>query len=86
MQKKYLNLRGISEILSEKEMRNVVGASSGTGSYSDKIACYVLEKRGNTNVQIDSYWCDDSYTKCQADCESKHTLPEWCACGYVPMG
>jgi len=31
MKKKYLSLRGISEILSEKEMRNVVGASS-TGS------------------------------------------------------
>jgi len=33
MEKKYLNLRGISEILSEKEMRKVVGASGGgTGS------------------------------------------------------
>jgi len=34
MEKKYLNLRGISEILSEKEMRKVVGASGDTGSGS----------------------------------------------------
>ena len=32
MEKKYLNLRGISEILSEKEMRSVVGSSGGSGS------------------------------------------------------
>jgi len=32
MEKRYLSLRGIAEILSEKEMRKVVGASGGTGS------------------------------------------------------
>jgi len=34
MEKKYLNLRGITEILSEKEMRNVIGSSGGAGSGS----------------------------------------------------
>jgi len=50
MQKKYLNLRGISEILSEKEMRNVVGASSGTGSLFETVftACADRQTCGGT--------------------------------------
>jgi len=32
MEKKYLNLKGITEILSEKELRKVIGASGGSGS------------------------------------------------------
>jgi len=50
MEKKYLNLRGISEILSEKEMRNVVGASGG-GTGSGFGPC--------CRCDVTAYICDD---------------------------
>jgi len=48
MEKKYLNLRGISEILSEKELRNVVGACGGTGSGVSLVYCSRTCKNGTT--------------------------------------
>jgi len=39
MKKKLLNLRGISDILSDKEMKNVVGGSGGTGSGDEPKPC-----------------------------------------------
>ena len=78
MKLKKINLRGVSEILSEKELKNVLGGTV----YSDKIACYVIEN----NVQVDSYWCDDDKATCESDCKKANPSPKKCNCGYVPIG
>jgi|GEM_PF-2680682 len=57
MKKKLLNLRGISDILSEKEMKNVVGGSSGAGSGSSGY-CFQCS-------QSPVHWkCTSSYNSC----------------------
>ena len=65
MEKKYLSLRGIKEILSEKELRSVVGGSTGSGS------------GGNVKCQIE-YNCEViaivecvgmSFEECQESCD-----------------
>ena len=51
---KKINLNGISEILSEKELKNVMGGSGGSGTCS-KNNCVT---KGTTNVvcyKIDGY-------------------------------
>jgi len=60
MKKKLLNLRGISDILSEKEMKNVVGGSSGTGSV-DMTLIYCKRWKGKDVVYFNNRGWDMAY-------------------------
>ena len=65
---KKLNLRGISEILSEKELKNVMGGSSGYGwCYSPEDICTV--------TCSDGYSTSSPYVSCQdlANSACRHT-------------
>ena len=72
MKKKLLNLRGISDILSEKEMKYVVGGSSGAGSGNARFECTYGTASGVPHT-----------TSCTWDFEGAYLICDfWTLAGY----
>ena len=44
---KKINLKGISEVLTEKELKNVMGGSTTCSSCSSNYSCTVMGRSGN---------------------------------------
>jgi len=58
---KKINLRGLNEVLSEKELKNVMGGSGGNSGYCYKIECTGVDETCNNThdacIAIFGYLC-----------------------------